>query len=239
MEFNQRYSLLREKTPAEIVLLQGQGCFWKACAFCDYYHDASKNEEGIALNNQVLDRVTGETGSLVVLNSGSYWELPEETKDKIIEICKTKQIKDLTIESHWLKREEILLLRNRLQEIFGESLVLHTRIGIETFDEPFREEILKKGMGYGVSPEEISVYFDECCLLFGIKGQQKETFQEDVKIAKEHFKHIYINLFMENSKKLEKSEGLLDWFEKDVLKSFEEDTQLTVLLNNTDLGVGN
>ena len=52
-----RYSLITDKFPREFILLQGKGCFWKKCKFCDYYNDISKNPFDI--NSQVIDKITG------------------------------------------------------------------------------------------------------------------------------------------------------------------------------------
>ena len=48
----QRYSVLTEKNPREIVLLRGKGCRYKRCAFCDYHEDASLDEKENFLINE-------------------------------------------------------------------------------------------------------------------------------------------------------------------------------------------
>ena len=35
----ERYSVITEKNPREIVLLRGAGCAWRRCRFCDYHLD--------------------------------------------------------------------------------------------------------------------------------------------------------------------------------------------------------
>ena len=63
MDMN-RYSVIPDKRPREIVLLQGRGCFWRRCAFCDYYHDAQPDDDAaFALNSRVLSQVTGQLQS--------------------------------------------------------------------------------------------------------------------------------------------------------------------------------
>lgn len=37
----ERYSVITNKNPREIVLLRGSGCKWRRCAFCDYHLDFS------------------------------------------------------------------------------------------------------------------------------------------------------------------------------------------------------
>ena len=57
----ERYSVITEKNPREIVLLRGAGCAWRRCRFCDYHLDCSPDQKAnFALNRRVLARVTGE-----------------------------------------------------------------------------------------------------------------------------------------------------------------------------------
>ena len=92
----ERYSVIREKHPREIVLLKAFPCAWGRCAFCDYTDDNSRDEEAVnALNFQVLSRVTGQMGVLEVINSGSCFELPEATLQEIRRIIREKQIRRL------------------------------------------------------------------------------------------------------------------------------------------------
>ena len=54
----ERYSVLKDKNPREIVLLRGSGCKWKRCTFCDYHLDYCLDEEdNYNLNAQVLSKV--------------------------------------------------------------------------------------------------------------------------------------------------------------------------------------
>ena len=63
--------------PREFVLLQGTGCRWRKCSFCDYHEDVSPVPYEV--NRLVLEQVTGQYGVLDVINSGSAMELDEET----------------------------------------------------------------------------------------------------------------------------------------------------------------
>ena len=49
----------------------------------------------VELNRQVLSQVTGELGALEVINSGSCFELPDETLEDISKILKEKDIRKL------------------------------------------------------------------------------------------------------------------------------------------------
>ena len=89
----QRYSLIHTKMPREFVLLQGSGCKWRRCTFCDYHEDVSDNP--FAVNREVLSRVTGHYGVLDVINSGSAMELDEETIDMIRRVAEEKKIHTL------------------------------------------------------------------------------------------------------------------------------------------------
>ena len=72
-----RYALIHTKMPREFVLLQGTGCRWGKCTFCDYHSDTSDNP--FAVNEPILRQVTGQYGVLDIINSGSAMELDEET----------------------------------------------------------------------------------------------------------------------------------------------------------------
>ena len=101
----ERYNKITNKNPREIVLLKGRPCAWGKCRFCDYIEDNSRDvQEMNALNQEVLSHVTGELGVLEVINSGSCFELPEETLKMIKEIIAEKQIHRLFFESHWMYR---------------------------------------------------------------------------------------------------------------------------------------
>ena len=62
----ERYALIHTKMPREFVLLQGNGCRWRKCTFCDYHQDVSENP--FTLNESVLRQVTGHYGVLDVMN---------------------------------------------------------------------------------------------------------------------------------------------------------------------------
>lgn len=236
MKFEERYSRLPEDAlPQEIVLLMGRGCFWKKCSFCDYHMDSGPDSESVSLNGRVLEQVTGEFSRLVVLNSGSYFELPEATQKRVLEICRQRKIRHLHMESHWLLHEKTRVLKDELAK---EGILLHPRIGIETFDEQYREAVMHKGMGYNRAPEAIAEIYDECCLLFGMAGQSPEQFEEDIAIAVKYFSRVYVNIFNDNSTAVKADSELIRWFTGYSLPKLKKDPKICVLMNNTDLGVG-
>lgn len=227
----ERYSKILKKTLREIVLLKGRPCAWGRCSFWDYTEDNSTDEkEMIALNNRVLSKVTGEFGVLEVINSGSCFELPKETLAAIKKIIIDKNIKKLFLESHWMYRNKV----KEMREYMGIPIVF--KIGVESFDENFRQGFLNKKADFK-SPEEVLEYFDSPCLLVGIKGQSKEMIGRDIKILKEYFQHGTVNIFTNNTTLIKRDEKLVDWFVHEY-KDLWNDSNIDVLYEKTDFEVG-
>jgi hypothetical protein len=227
----ERYNLITEKNPREIVLLKGHPCAWGKCTFCDYILDNSVDENKMTdLNFQVLSRVSGKTGVLEVINSGSCFELPEETLDRIRQIVKEKKIRRLFFESHWIYRSRL----QEMREFMGIPITF--KIGVETFDNEFREKVLNKHAFFR-TPEEVASYFDSPCIMVCVKGQTKEMIDKDIQILKKYFRLGTINVFNNNSTAIRQDPQLVEWF----LKKYaylKEDPSLEVLYQNTDFGVG-
>ena len=101
----ERYALIHTKMPREFVLLQGTGCRWRKCTFCDYHQDVSENP--YTLNESVLRQVTGHYGVLDVINSGSALELDDDTIALINQVVKEKQIHTLWFEAHYMYRKKL------------------------------------------------------------------------------------------------------------------------------------
>lgn len=226
-----RYSVIENKNKREIVLLKAFPCVWGKCSFCDYISDNSKSREEInELNFEVLKSVNGKYKILEVINSGSCFEIPEETLLKIKEVIQEKSIEKLFLESHWC-------YRNRLQEMRDFFKVPITfKIGVETFDYHLRNEVLNKNAKFN-SPEEVKEFFDSPCLMVGIKGQTKDMIEKDIEITLKHFSHGTINIFTPNTSKLERDEELINWF-KEKYSYLNNYPNIEVLYNNTDFGVG-
>ncbi|MVB10846.1 hypothetical protein CAFE_15440 [Caprobacter fermentans] len=227
----ERYNLITKKNPREIVLLKGRPCAWGKCTFCDYISDNSTDDAEMAnLNFQILSRVSGRAGALEVINSGSCFELPKSTLYRIRQVIKEKNIQQLFFESHWI-------YRNRLQEMrefMGIPIIF--KIGVETFDNGFRENVLNKHASFR-TPEEVAFYFDSPCIMVCIKGQTKEMIDNDIRILKKYFRMGTINVFTNNSTAIQQDAQLVKWF----LKKYaylNEDSSIEVLYQNTDFGVG-
>ena len=231
----QRYSDITEKNPREIVLLRGQGCRYRRCAFCDYHQDASCDEHAnLKINTEALSQVTGKYGILEVVNSGSFCELDSSTMKAIIATCKTKKISTVHFECHWLYRKFIPALREAFAEI---GTKVRMKIGVETFDATYREETMKKGIKES-DPAKIAQGFNECCLLFGLPGQTYKSMLEDIETGLKHFERICVNIMVENNAPLQPSEKVREEFINKIYPQYKDNPRVDILLHNTDFGVG-
>ncbi|MEE0805619.1 MAG: hypothetical protein U0L77_09395, partial [Prevotellamassilia sp.] len=152
----ERYALIRTHMPREFVLLQGTGCRWKRCTFCDYHTDTSDNP--YATNAPVLDLVTGEMGVLDIIKSGSGIELDELTLEPLARVVRKKQIHTLWFEMHYMYRHRLAEFAKR----FAPATVKF-RCGIETFSPTLRNQ-WNKGVPESVTAEDVARYFQGVCL---------------------------------------------------------------------------
>lgn len=230
-----RYSIINNKDKREIVLLRGTKCRWSRCRFCDYHLDSDKDEkQNFELNKKQLDKVTGIYQKLEIVNSGSFLELDKETVSYVSEVCRNKNIKTLIFESHWMYRKHLQTVRKSFEEI-GTTVKVKT--GIETFDTIFRESYLVKGIDES-SPEVISKYFDQVCLLFGLPGQSVSSMINDVELALAFFDRVCINVMQKNSAEILPDPNVIESFVKDVLPKYADNQRVDIMLNNTDFGIG-
>lgn len=235
MQDLERYSVISGALPREIVLLRGCGCSWGRCTFCDYHLDKSSSQsENFALNRQVLRRVTGEFRHLEVINSGSFCELDSETMALLEQLCREKEIKTVHFECHWMHRDKIPALRERFAAC-GASV--RVRLGVETFDNEFRENTLHKGIPEH-NPERIAQGFDECNLLFGLKGQTLQSMQYDLETGLRCFDRLYVNLMTPNSAPLQPDPAVCGQFVHELYPVYKNHPRIDILLKNTDFGVG-
>lgn len=226
-----RYSKIINKNKREIVLLKAFPCVWGKCSFCDYIDDNSTNEEDIIrLNKEVLKNITGEFKVLEVINSGSCFELPKQTLINIKNIIREKKIEKLFLESHWCYKKKLQEMRD-----FFEIPIIF-KIGVETFDNNFRNLVLNKNAKFK-DYEEVKESFESVCLLIGIKGQTKDMIRRDIEIIENHFEFATINIFVNNSTEIKRDEDLISWFIKEY-SYLESNENIEMLYNNTDFGVG-
>lgn len=226
-----RYSEINNKNKREIVLLKGFPCKWGKCSFCDYTLDNDNDEEDMnRLNFEVLENVTGKYRVLEVINSGSCFELPKNTLDRIKSIIIEKNIEKLFLESHWCYKNRL----DEMRRFFNIPIIFKT--GVESFDYNFRNNFLKKNAKFK-TVDELKTYFDSPCMMVGIKGQTKEMIDRDMNIVLNNFEHATINVFINNTSSIKRDEELVTWF-KEKYQFLDENEKIEVLYNNTDFGVG-
>lgn len=227
----ERYSRITNKNQREICLLRGFPCAWGKCAFCDYIEDNGRDENAmVELNRSVLKQVTGKFGVLEVINSGSCFELPRQTLEDILSVIREKHIEKLFFESHWIYRSRLEEMRRKM----GIPIVF--KIGVETFDNAFREQVLNKHADFS-GPEEVAEYFDSPCLMVGIKGQTKEMIKKDIEYLKKYFRLGTVNVYNNNTTPVRRDEELVAWFMKEY-RWLLDDPAVEVLYEVTDFGVG-
>lgn len=229
----ERYSVINEKNPREIVLLRGKGCAYKRCTFCDYHTDRCDNEnENFELNKSVLEKVIGIYGNLEVINSGSVFELDDKTLELIKSVCSKNKIKTIHFESHYMYDNEILALRRRYNEFD-----IKMKLGLETFDYNFRENILHKGINES-EPAKIAENFDEANFLFGLSGQTVESMKNDICLGLKYFERICINIMCANSTNVKPDPAVIESFMQLIYPEYKDNDMVDILINNTDFGVG-
>lgn len=216
--------------PREFILLQGTGCAWKRCTFCDYFLDVTKDP--FLVNRPIIERLRGVTGVVDVINSGSAMELDDRTLEFLQEKIAELPVHTLWVEAHWMYRNKL----GSFAEKFP-GVTVKFRTGVETFDGELRSR-WKKGIPSSVTPNQIAQYFSGACLLIGVQGQTRESIARDIKIALEYFEYFSVNAFVENSTDTRRDEALISWFEKEILPGIKDNPKVEVLLHNTDLGVG-
>ncbi len=224
-----RYSKIEKGLKREFLLLQGTGCRWGKCTFCDYHKDTSVDP--FLINKPVIDMVDGEYGVLDVINSGSCTELDEKTIEYLSKTIEEKNIHTLWLESHYMYAP-------RLDE-FARIFPCHVkfRTGIESFNPALRKA-WNKGIPDSVTPEDVGRHFSGVCLLAGIRGETKEDILSDIRIAEKYFEYYSVNLFNENSTKIRRDEELARFVKTEVGKMLEKSDKAELLIDNTDLGVG-
>lgn len=225
-----RYSLVGSVMPREFLLLQGRGCRWRKCAFCDYHNDVS--EEPFKVNKEVLERVTGAYGVLDIINSGSAMELDDQTISLIRQVVHEKKIHIVWFEAHYMYRNSL----SEFAAVFAPAKVKF-RCGVESFDPSLRK-LWNKGIPMEVTPEEIAKYFNGVCLLSCTTSHSRNQIVRDIEIANSLFEYFSVNLFCNNGTAVRRDENLVRWFLAELYPELKSNPKAEVLLNNTDLGVG-
>ncbi len=205
-----RYCVTNDKFPREVVLLKSDYCMWRQCTFCDYWADGTEDKKILdRVNFKELAKVTGETGVLEVINSGSIFELPVDHIKRIKRIIKDKKIHTLIFESHYLYKDRV----DEFSREMGVKVIPKT--GLETYDDYFREVVLNKGFSKKLDIDELHRHFRGVNLLVGIKGQTLDMIERDLEIASENMEMVLVNIFTENARDID--------IDRDLIKSFYED----------------
>ncbi|MGL6064841.1 MAG: radical SAM protein [Fusobacteriaceae bacterium] len=228
-----RYSRIKVGKFREIVLLKGFPCKYGKCSFCNYIEDNSLDEELLESTNfRILENITGEFGVLEVINSGSVFELPLSTLEKIREVVKNKKIKTLIFEIYYGYINRI----NEIKVFFPEVEVLF-KMGIETFDNEFRKKVYNKNFTLIEKDwKELREKLYSVCLLVCTKGQSKEMIERDIKLGLKYFSHITINIFVDNGTVVKNDPELERW----IIEKYEylsKDSKVDFLITNKDFGV--
>ena len=226
----ERYAVIHTILPREFVLLQGKGCKWKQCTFCDYHTDVSLDPYPV--NRIVLDDVTGIYGVLDIINSGSAMELDKQTIEEIKRVVKEKNIHTIWFEAHYMYRYQLA----KFAEQF-EGVQVKFRCGIESFDGALRER-WKKGVAAEVSAQDVAKYFQGVCLLCCTDGDSQERILRDIALAEQLFEYASVNVFCENTTRVKRDDSLAEWFVEEVCPELKRSNKIEILINNTDLGVG-
>ncbi|MEG1583129.1 MAG: radical SAM protein [Cetobacterium sp.] len=228
-----RYNRIENGNKREIVLLKSYPCKYGKCKFCNYIEDNSTDEKEIeSVNFETLNEVTGEFKSLEVINSGSVFELPKSTLEKIREVAYKKDITLIYFEIYYG-------YKNRLSEIreFFKGIDIRFRMGMETFDDVFR--INNYGKNFKITEkecEELGKELYSVCLLICAKGQTREMIEKDLELGLKYFKSITINIFINNGTVVERDEELVKWF-VEKYAYLQNDSRVELLIDNKDLGV--
>ena len=230
-----RHSKVQGKFQREIVLLKSFPCTYGKCSFCNYIEDNSNNEKEInRVNLGVLKEITGEFGILEVINSGSVFEIPKKTLEKIREVVYEKDIKILYFEifySYLSRLDEIINYFNEKKKV-----EIRFRTGIESFDNDFRRNVYKKNILLDEKKiKELSEKIYSVCLLIATQGQTKEMIKNDIETGLKYFKAITINVFVDNGTVVKRDAELVKWFVQDMKHLFDND-RVEILIDNKDLG---
>lgn len=229
-----RYNKIEEKNnKREIVLLKGYPCKYGKCSFCNYIEDNSTDESEIEkINFETLEEVTGEYGALEVINSGSVFELPSSTLEKIREVVIKKNIKLVYFEIYYGYKKRLNEIRNMFK-----GIDIRFRMGMETFDNDFRINVYNKNFNITEKEcEELGLDLYSVCLLICVKGQTKEMIERDIELGLKYFKSITVNIFINNGTKVERDDELVKWF-VEKYRYLQDDKRVELLIDNKDLGV--
>ena len=228
----QRYNKIREKNPREILLLKSLPCVFGKCTFCNYILDNSTDPDEIyRVNSEVIKKIDGEFGIVEVINSGSVFELPKTTLEAIREQVNTCNVKILYFEVYYAYHKRL----QQMRDFFANQEIRYC-IGIETFDDDFRKKAFNKSFSTK-NIKDFSEKFYVCNLLICVQGQTREHILNDIKIARENFHEVVVNVFVNNTTPVKRDEALVEWFVKEIYPELKKENKFEILIDNKDFGV--
>lgn len=229
----ERYNKIYNKIPREILLLKSLPCIYSGkCKFCNYVLDNSTDLEEIqTINTDIINKITGEFGVVEIINSGSIFELPKFVLEAIREKMNAFNIHTLYFEAYYGYHKRL----DEMRRFFPHQEIRY-RIGIETFDDEFRKNVLGKPFPTTNLPD-LSQKFYACCLMICIQGQTQQQILNDIQIARTYFREITINVFVNNTTSILRDEALVQWFTDDVYPQIKNEMNIEILLDNKDQGV--
>lgn len=231
-----RYSEVKGKHAREMILLKSFPCCYGKCSFCNYIEDNSEDEEEInAVNEEILQKITGRYKVLEIVNSGSVFEIPKKSLEKIREIIYEKEIEIVYFEIFYSYLPQLESLRAFFNE--KKAVEVRYRMGLETFDNDFRQKVYNKNIFMDERiAKDLSDKIYSVCLLIATQGQSREMIKKDIALALKYFQGVTINVFVDNGTKVKRDENLVRWFVQEV-KDLLDESRVEVLIDNKDLGV--
>ncbi len=232
----ERYSEIKTGRKREMLLLKGKPCTYGKCSFCNYILDNSLNEEEMnEVNKLEIEKVTGKYGILEVVNSGSVFELTFDTLILIRNKCVEKNIKTIYFEAYFSYMQ-------RLEEIIDffkiNNIEIRFRIGIETFDDDFRINVLNKNFKINTQTLKlIKAKYHGVLLMICLKGQTKDQIINDIEFAINNFNEVTISVFVDNGTNVERDKKLVKWFVETQYEVLVKNNKIEILIDNKDLGV--
>ena len=73
---------------------------------------------------------------------------------------------------------------------------------------------------------------------FRYTSRNQEHILKDIELARKHFEYFSMNVFCNNSTPVKQDKELVTWFVKEVYPTLKDQPGIEVLLDYTDLGVG-
>lgn len=129
------------------VILRTIGCRWNRCTMCGYASEGAPAtaDDLLVQFDEALKRLSPEDKIVKIYTSGSFLdprEVPEDARDRILNILRNKGIERLVIESRpeHITSESVKDCLSKVETEFA--------IGLETSNDLIRENIIRKGFSF-------------------------------------------------------------------------------------------